>query len=78
MISNKVWPRVEVVALGDQDLLDVLQSIDDDARYRSHLELDYLAVVGLDEVAKSLVRYIIASQNMKRAQNWPWFWSRWV
>ena len=78
MISNEVWPRVEVVALDNQDLLDVLQSIDDDARYRSHLELDYLTVVGLDEVAKSLVRHIITSQNMKRAQNWPWFRSRWI
>lgn len=66
MISNKIWPGVEVVALGDQDFLDVLQSIDDDARYRSHLELDHLAVVGLDEVAESLVRHVIASQNMKR------------
>lgn len=56
MISDKVWPGVKVMALGDQDFFNVLQSVDNDARQRSQPELDYLAIVKLNKVAESFVR----------------------
>lgn len=56
MISDKVWPGVKVMALGDQDFFNVLQSVDNDARQRSQPELDYLTIVKLNKIAESFVR----------------------
>lgn len=78
MISDKIWPGVEMMAFGDQDLLDVLQSVDNDARQRSQPEADYRTIVKLNKVAEGLVRQVVASENMKRAQNRPRLRSRWV
>jgi len=66
------------VPLGDQDFLDVLQSVDDDARHGTHLELDHLAVVDLDEVGECLVGHVVASQNVERAENRPGLGARWI
>lgn len=73
MVSGEVRPGVEVVSLDSQHFPDVLQTVDDHAGHGSHPELDYLAVELPDKVAESFVGHVVASQDMKGAQDRPGF-----
>lgn len=77
MVSGEVWPGIEVVSLDGQHFSDVLQTIDDHAGHGSHPELDHLTVVVPNKISESFVGYVVASQDVKGAQNRPWFGSRW-
>lgn len=73
--ANEVWSVTKVWSLGDEDLFDERKGVDDDARRGAQgYAVDF--AVYFAEVGQGLEWTLVLPQEMKAADNGPWFRTR--
>lgn len=70
VVADKVGPSAKVGALGDEHLLDELETVDDDARRRAQGDAENVAV-DFAELTESLERDLVLAQQVERADDGP-------
>lgn len=70
VVADKVGPSAKVGALGDEHLLDELETVDDDARRRTQGDAENVAI-DFAELTESLERDLVLAQQVERADDGP-------
>lgn len=70
MVSAEIRPRVKVMSFLDENLTDVIHTLNDDGPHRTHLQREHVAVF-LGEMAERLVRDLVAPQKVEVPDDRP-------